>query len=212
MARTVFLLLVLLNLLALAWIYLKGDDRINAGREPQRAKSELAADKIRLLTPADSVPESCRAFVGATATEAQEITKAWSEKLPAAHITVNSVMPQPVFDMVIAGLASRAVAEAKLVQLKSLGISEGLQIKAEDGKRFSVLMATFTERGAADEALKNAARKGVRSAVIVPRQTAPAQPAIEVRGGDAILKPLAELAALRKGLTAAQCDTARGAP
>ncbi|CAG4884565.1 conserved protein of unknown function [Georgfuchsia toluolica] len=212
MARTVFLLLVLLNLLAFAWVYLKGDDRINAGREPQRAKSELAVDKIRLLTPVDSVPESCRAFVGATVVEAQEIAKAWSEKLPAAHITVNSVMPHPVFDMVIAGLASRAVAEAKLVQLKSLGISEALQVKTEDGKRFSVLMATFTERGAADEALKNVAQKGVRSAVIIQRQAALAQPAIEVRGGDAILKPLAELASLHRGLTAAQCDAARGAP
>ena len=62
MARTIFLLLVLLNLLTFAWIYLKGDDRINAGREPQRAKSELAVDKIRLLTAADSVSENCRAL------------------------------------------------------------------------------------------------------------------------------------------------------
>ena len=212
MARTIFLLLVLLNLLAFVWIYLKGDDRINAGREPQRAKSELAVDKVLLLTAADSVPESCRAFAGATVAEAQEIVKAWSEKLPAAHIAINSALPQPIFDIVITGLASRAAAEAKLAQLKIIGISEGVQIKAEDSKRFSILMASFAERAKADDALKAAAGKGVRSAVIAQRLPAPEQPTIEVRGGEAILKPLIELAALHKGLAPAVCDAARGAP
>ena len=107
-------------------------------------------------------------------------------------------MPQPIFDMVITGLASRAGAEAKLIQLKILGISEGVQIKTEDGKRFSILMASFAERAKADAALQAAASKGVRSAAIVQRLPAPEQATIEVRGGDAVMKPLTELATLHR--------------
>lgn len=207
MARTIFLFLVLLNTLALAWLYLKGDERFNAGREPQRANTELAAGQVRLLPPADIAAESCHAYVGASAAEAQEITKAWSEKLPAAHIAVISVMPKPVFDMAIIGLASRDLAETKLAQLKRLGAGDGAQIKEVDSQHFSVLIATFTERGAAEDALKNAALKGVRSAVIVQRQAAPGQSVIEVRSSDAALKTLTELAAARKGLAPAACAT-----
>ena len=221
MARTLFLFLVLLNLLALGWIYLKGDERINASREPQRAKVELAADMVRLLVPADSAPDalslaqslisptpaadSCRAYAGATVTEAQEIAKAWSGKLPAARIVVNPVMPRPVFDMVIAGLIPRAAAETKLAELKKLGISDGAQIKAEDDKHFLILIASFAERGAAEDALRSATRKGVRSAVIVRRQAVAEQSTIEVHGSDATLKLLGDLAALRKGLTPVSC-------
>lgn len=223
MARTIFLLLVLLNLLTLAWIYLKGDERINAGREPQRAKSTLAADRIRLLVAADSAQETlalvqaattpasavtagtCHAYAGATVAQAQEIAKAWSQKLPAARIATNPVMPRQVFDIVIAGLASRAAAETKLVELKKLGISDGVQIKAEDDKRFSVFMASFAERDAADDALKSVIQKGVRSAAVVQRQPAPEQSIIEVRGSDAALKPLTELVSARKDLTPVAC-------
>lgn len=212
MARTIFLLLVLLNLLAFAWIYLKGDERMDAGREPQRAKSELATDKIRLMTSRGSTLESCHAYAGVTFAEAQEIAKAWSEKLPAAHFAINPIMLQPAFDMIIAGLASRAAAETKLAQLKNLGISEGVQIKSVDDKHFLLLMASFKERSAAEDALKNVVKKGIRSAVIVERKAASAPSTIEIRGGDAILKPLAELASLNKSLVPVACDAARNSP
>lgn len=226
MARTFFLLLLLLNALMLAWIYLKGDERISAGREPLRTKAEMAADKIRLLPPADSPPaalaamettavsapaaiaaESCRAFSGATVAEAQEIVKAWSEKLTAAHISANPIPLQQVFDIVIPDLASRTAAELKLTELKKLGVGDGIQIRAEDNKHFSVYIATFAERNAAEEALKSAAKKGVRSAIIAQRQAAVQQSTIEVRGSDAILKPLAELASARNNLISVECAT-----
>lgn len=202
MARTLFLLLVLLNLMAFAWIFLKGDERIDAGREPQRAKSELAAAKVRLLTATDSAAQICRAYAGATVAEAREIVTTWSEKLPAAQIALIPAMPPPVFDMVMPGLASRAAAEIKLAQLKNLGISEGVQIKAENDNKFSVLMASFKERSAAEDALKNAATKGVRSAVIIER---PLPSTIEVRGVEAVLKPLEALVAVHKGLAPVAC-------
>lgn len=220
MARTIFLVLILLNALALAWVYLKGDARLNAGREPLRAKSELAASKIRLLAPEDNpsegltngppaisavAAEGCRAYAGATPAEAQEIVRLWSEKLTPARVSVSPVEPQPVFEVVIAGLVSSTAADAKLAELNKLGAGAGAQIRLEDDKRFSVLLATFPERAAADEALKNAAKKGVRSAMIVPRQAAPTQSTIEVRGADISLKALDGLASSHKNLTPAEC-------
>ncbi|MFY9328798.1 MAG: hypothetical protein WAO76_12415 [Georgfuchsia sp.] len=212
MARTVFLLLVLLNLMAFAWIYLKGDDHINAGREPQRANSELAADKIRLVPAEEIGPESCRAFAGVTVAEAQEIAKVWSGKLPAAHITVNSAMPQKTFDLVITGIATRAAAEIKQAQLKNLGITEGVSIKTADDKQFEVLMASFKERSVADDALNDAAKKGVHSAVIVERMAVSAPATIEVRGDDTDQNLLTELASLHKGLAPGACEVARNLP
>lgn len=223
MARTICLLLILTNALALAWIYWKGDERIDAGREPARAKSELVPQKIRLIVPAESSPqalapvaaetistvamENCRAYAGATTAEAQEIEKLWSQKLVGAHVTAIPEVPSPTFEMVVAGLASRGAAETKLAELKKFGIGDGVLVRPEDDKRFSVVVASYREKKAADDALKIAGGKGVRSAVIVQRQAAPERSMIEVRGNDASLKVLAELASAHKGLTSVECAT-----
>lgn len=221
MARTFFVLLLLLNILALAWLYLKDDEHINAGREPQRANSGLAADKIRLLTPAANSPdeqtlaaptaasavaaESCRAYAGATTAEANEIITSWQEKLAGARVTANPVIPAPVFDIAITGLTSRTAAEAKIAELKKLGIGQPLQIQFGDDKHFSVSLGSFAEQHAADEALKNVTKLGIRSAVIVKRQPVPQQSIIEVRGNETTLKLLTDLATARKGLTSTEC-------
>lgn len=224
MARTIFLLLILLNLLMLAWVYLKGDERINAGREPQRIKTVLAADKVRILLPTEDTPpgisaglsivpaataDDCRAYAGATPAEAQEILKAWTAKLSAARIVATPVMPPKVFDIAIAGLASRVAAEAKQAELKKLGFSDGVQINFGEDKHFSLLIASFADRGAADDALKTAVKKGVRSAAVVERQPVPVQATIEVHGSDAVIRQLPELAASYKGLSPLSCNVAR---
>jgi hypothetical protein len=217
MARTIFLLVVLLNLIALAWVYLKGDELTDTGREPQRAEQVLATDKVRLLPANEKAPEaqsgtqaapaeSCRAFVGATPAEAQSIAKAWMEKLPAVRIAVNPVMPASVFDVAIIGLTNRADAEASLVELKKLGISEGAQIRAEDkDKRFSLVIASFAARGAAEKALNSAIQKGVLSAKLIERQPESEQSVIEVRGTDTTLLKLPELLSSLKMLRPANC-------
>src|SRR5690606_5397258 len=104
-------------------------------------------------------------------------------------------------------LASRAAAETKLAELKRLGISDGVSIRAEDDKRFTVVIAKFAELGAADEAFKDATQKGVRSASLIQMQPEPRQAIIEVRGGEVDMELLSGLAAARPNLGATPCAT-----
>ena len=232
MARTIFLTLLLLNLVALAWIYAKGDERINAGREPLRIKAQLVPDKIRLVamtensvsaaasdslstkqtglsaTPPSVAPvvaETCHGYIGATVKEAQQIAQTLAGKLPAARIAVNPIIPPSSFDMAITGLASRPLAEAKLAELKKLGIKDGAQIKAEDDKHFSLVIASFTERPAGEEALKAINKKGVTAASLMERKPVPEKSMIEIRGSESALKKLSEQMAPFKILIPAAC-------
>ena len=230
MARTIFLVLLLLNLIALAWVYVKGDERTNAGREPQRIKAEFSAEKIRALsspengistsvsdglsqtqtalsTTASAASEICHSYTGATIKEAQQITQTISTKLPGARVVANPIVMPTVFDLVIAGLVSHPLAETRLAEVKKLGFRESLQIRADDNNRFSLLIASYPERGVAEEALKAAVKKGVASVVVVERQPAPEKATIEVRGSENALKKLPEQIALFKMLSPAACTT-----
>ena len=230
MARTIFLLLVLLNLMAFAWIYFSAGARDSEGREPQRLKAEMAADRIRFAPLADAADLSgaalsssatavsaaeavvCRAFVGANADEAQKISRAWIAKLPDAAITLAPVVPPPLFDIVITGLATRTAAETKVSELKKLGVANAVNIRADDDKHFSLLLDSFAERKAAEDALKSLGKKNVRSVTVIERKPGPEKSAIEVRGKEAVLKKLSELAAAAKTLSPAACAAVKSVP
>ena len=223
MARTIFLILLLLNLVVLAWVYANGNDRINASREPQRIKAQLAGDRIHIvamiesgisagagLSAAQTAPlaetDTCHAYVGATIKEAQQIAQALAGKFPAARIVASPISRPSSFDLAISGLASRVLAEAKLAELKRLGINDAVQIKVEEDKRFSLVIASFTERSAAEEALKTANKKGVVSAVVIEHKFAPEKSTIEIRGSESALKKLPEQLASFKMLSAVLCS------
>lgn len=227
MARTIFLTLLLLNLAALAWIYARGEEKINTGREPLRSKAQLETDRIRLMVDAEdkvsavsgsavvsqgAVPktdlaaaENCHAYTGATIQEAQQIAHALAESLPDARIAATPINMPLSFEIAISGLASRVQVDAKLVELKKRGVKEGAQIRSEEDKRYTLVIESFAERSAAEEALKTLAKKGLASAAIFERRPSPEKAMVEIRGSDAALKKLPEQIALFKSLTATAC-------
>lgn len=209
MLRAVFLLLVLLNLLALAWGNGLLGDR-NPDREPQRSAAQFAADKIHIVPASElasaTALRSCHAFAGLAAVEAQQIKATWTEKMPVATVTVRPA-PQPAsYDIAITGLPSTA-ADAKLTELKQLGFNDGPHIVAENDKRCSIVIASFAARAAADEAMKNMIKKGLHSGTVVARPAVPDRVVIEVRGGESDTQKLSELAAALKNATPAACAT-----
>ena len=217
MARTLFLLLVLLNMGVFAWIYSTNEVHENVGREPQRLKAEMAADRIRLLSPDEVLARAasarrCVGYSAATASDATALAKTWTEKLPDASVTVVPVIVPATFDVAIVGLATRAAADTKLAELKKLGVADGVRIRADDDTRFSVLIASSADRKSADEALKEVAKKGVRSASVVERRPASEKSTIEVRGNESALQKLPELAAATKALSIAACGVAKNTP
>jgi cell division septation protein DedD len=219
MSRTVFLLLVLLNIAAFAWIMTT--DKGNEGREPQRAAAQYAVDKIRIAPPdeaatiADAPPatqvptaagQTCSAIMLALA-DAEQLKTAWVEKLPQASVSFTPVPSPPVFDVAIAGLASRAAAEAKLAELRKIGFKENLEIVAGADNHYSVLIASFPDKARAEEGFKSVTGRGVRSASLVVRQAQADKATVEVRGTPAALQKLPELMAAVKNATPASCAT-----
>ncbi len=219
MARTIFLILLLLNLAGLAWMITMGAAKDKAGREPQRNATQMLPDKIRIVPVPDetalsatsaAVPvappsEICLAYTGAAVSDAQLIVKMLSEKLPAVHAIATAMVPASRFDMVIPGLASRQAAEVKLAELKKLGVDQGVGISTDDPKGYALLIASFAERALADDALKVMAKKGVRSAAIVERKPVPEKSTIEIRGSESAMKSLPQQLAAYKSLVSTAC-------
>jgi len=219
MPRTVFMLLLLLNVAAFAWIL--NTDKGNEGREPQRAAAQYAADKIRIAPPAEAaaiadaapvspapsaVSQACSALL-LTQAEAEQLKTTWVEKLPQASISLSPVMAPAVFDVVIASMANRSAAEAKLAELKKIGFKESMEVVAGADNHYVVLIASFADKAKAEESFKSVTGRGVRSASLIARQSQMDKATIEVRGMPAALQKLPELMAAVKNATPATCAT-----
>lgn len=205
MARNVFLILLLLNFLGLAWIFLQGDARINQSREPQRVLDQIAPEAVRIRASTGSNEEICRAYAAAALPQAQEVAKAWSVALPAASVLVNALPPTRVFEIVIAGIKTLPLAEKTLAELKALGLTQNGEIRKGELNLYTLAMASFTDRAAAEQALKNLTTRGLRLAAIAERQPETGRAVIEVRGRENVLRKLPELTTNFKTLTPATC-------
>ena len=227
MARTIFLVLVFVNLAVLAWIYLTSEERALAGREPERAKVQISADRIRLIdiaqagssaVAAGSLPQlsaasgaspvavgSCVAYSGATVAEARQIASALTEKLATIRVVVNPLAQRAVFEIIIGGLVSRAQVDSRLAELKRLGFEQGIAVRNSDDKHFSLLLASFGEKAAAEEAKTELTRKGVKSAQVVGQKSPPDMATLDVHGGNEALKKLSELVPALKKLNQEAC-------
>ncbi len=209
MPRLVFLLLLLLNALALAWVSGQFGDTSRTGREPGRPAAQLAADRIRIAAPADdaslsATAQACRAIVLPFAT-AQQVATGWAAGMPDARIAVAPLVGAPVYDLVIPGLTSRAAAETKLGEVRKLGGEGDIQIVVNAESRYSLLLATFSDQKQAEAALKNVYARGVRSAALANRPARIEQAVIEVRGGADTMQKLPALIAAAGNAVAAEC-------
>lgn len=202
MARTVFLTLLLVNLVMLAWIYLNGASRDAIGREPQRVATQLAPERIRIVdAPLPAQPIACQGYAGLAPADAEALVKAWTEKFPAVRFNIISVVPKPAFDVVLAGFASRAAAETRLVELKAVGVGDALQVRSEVGAKFS-LVASFADRFGAEAKQRSLVQKGIANVAVIDKPPAAPSATIEARGTATVLAPLSEQA---RNLTATSC-------
>lgn len=203
MARTVFLILVSINVALFAWGYLNAERHEMAGREPQRIAMQLQPEKIRIVDPRANEMTACRAYTGAAPADAQELVKTWGVQFPAVTFSVVPVPSPATFEAIIAGFNTRAAAAARLNELRTLGIDESFVVRAEEGGKFS-LVASFADHFGAEAKQRAAAQKGVVGVSIAERPSPTANAIIQARGPTSALASLATQAAA-KNLTATSC-------
>lgn len=203
MARTIFLILVSLNVAMLAWVYLNAERHEMAGREPQRTALQLQPEKIRIIEPTVRADVVCQAFAGVALADAQELAREWGPQFPSVTFSVVPAPSASTFDAVIGSFNTRAAVTARLAELHTLGVAEGFALRADEGGKFS-LAASFADRPGAEAKQRAAAQKGVADVNVVERSAPAATAVIQARGVAAALVPVAVQATTRN-LAVATC-------
>lgn len=200
--RFAFLVLFLANLVLFAWGQSHWGAR-ETGREPERLQRQVIPERLRIV-PTGALP-ACRRIEWLSAAEAERLRAGiaalpgWSaEQLPRAE--------SPAHWVVIPELASRALAERKIGELRQLGVSEGEIVEDAVLGPFAVSLGVFRGRQTAEEHLQSLAKKGVRSARLARRDLPPERFALELVAAQAELtEKLPALLAGLDGIKVGEC-------
>ena len=183
--RTLFIFLVLLNLLFFAWAegYFGAPED---GREPERLARQLAPEKLKVLgaTAAGGKPlaEACRLVKGLTPEEAQGLSNRAQGKFPGLKIASEPIEEATNYWLLIPPMPDRPTAEKKLAELKRLGIS-GYQLVEEEGAlKLAIVLGTFKNEQDGNAFLQGLAKRGVRSAKLQPREKTVVKVQLTVKG------------------------------
>lgn len=206
--RLFFFLLVFANLIFYAWAqgYFGGSDE---NREPQRLAGQLHAEKLRIVSSQQMAKEekqalACRVINGLNQSEAEKLMTA--VKTGGGNATILAPEEPKPHLVVIADLASKAIAERKVAELARFGITEPSTVELEGG-RYEIVLASFSTEAAAREMLKGLVKRGIRSAAVDSREQAQ-QVRVEVRGPAAeLLRQLPQLIAPHAAATIGDCPS-----
>lgn len=173
MMRTLFILLLLINLLFLAWAqgYFGAPDE---GREPQRLARQLAPDKLRVVSATLSEPRppvvACRLIDGLGAEEAERLRSEAQTRAPGLAFASEPIEDPGSYWVLIPPMTDRAAAEKKLAELKRLGVSGYQLIEEEGALKFAIVLGAFKSQQAGSEFLQGLVKRGVRSAKLQARE------------------------------------------
>jgi len=228
--RASFFLLVLLNLVFFAWGQGYFGPR-DEGREPERLAKQITPEKVRLVADGEAPPQTpppapapapapepvpvaaptptpapapalvCRRIDGLPATEVESL-QAKAGKVAGVQWVSLPQAPQTLYWVHIPPQATRAVADKKMAELRSLGVTDYHLI--ETGKdALAISLGQFRSEDAAKTFLAAAQKKGVRSAQIKPRDVPTGKVMLEARGTAEVIKALT--AALGDAITLVDC-------
>lgn len=205
--RLSFFLLVLANLIFLAWTqgHFGGTDD---SREPQRLTQQLHAEKLRIVRSAKAPPAkkgemACRAIDGLGTADAEVLESTLvaagmeARRFPQAEPKIHLV--------VIPDLSSKAAADKKSAELVRFGVTEQKTVALPDG-RHEIVLGRFQTEAAASEFLLGLTRRNIKSARTDSRDQPVLRTRIEVRAPASILLPqLPRLVASHADAALAEC-------
>lgn len=191
LARPIFFLLVLANLLLFAWAqgYFGAADE---NREPERLSQQLQADKLRIVrkvgvaapAPAPAADLACRVISGLATAEAETLKGA-----VAAAGGASQVLPptdEKQYLVAITELPNQAAAEKKAAELGRFGVTEQTSVPLEGG-RYEIVLGRFPTEAAAREFLQGLMKRGIKSARVEARDAPAGKVRLEARAPAAIL-------------------------
>lgn len=212
--RSAFILLILANLLFLAWgqgFFGTTED----GREPQRLANQLAPEKLRVteLAPQPAAPpppvEACRLVSGLKLAEAQRLQAQAQSDGKSANLkfVVRPLEAPSGFWVFIPPFANKAAADKKMAELKQLGIADLYLMADEGADKLAISLGMFSSEQAANEFLHALTKRGVKSAKMQPRSKPAEKAQLEARGPhDLLLTRLPELLAGSTEASVGECS------
>src|SRR5271169_2619387 len=212
--RTLFLLLVLLNLALFGWLRGMFGAVPVIGREPGRLDQQIAAERMRVLT--DREVQQLRHRAGEPSAAAAPVAVA-----PAAALAPEALAPclqigdftseapltrlrQKLSEFKLADHASeqtlelpgwylvylppaktRGDAERRADELRAQNVRDVLVVLGDGPTRFSILLGSFRDRDLALKPLAELERRGVKGARVTDNPTGVQVTRVRVRGLDA---------------------------
>jgi hypothetical protein len=207
--RATFLLLLLANLLFLAWWQGYLGPRGTDGHEPQRLETQVSPDRIRILkakseraagvagapltatsaasnlsgTAVAAAPlESCREIGPLALDEAEHTKAALSKAAPDVTVTLKQVPEPQSYWVHFPPLPNRQAAEKKSAEVKRLGFAEYYVVQDEGPTRNAISLGLFGSEQAANDYVGALAKKGIRGARIQVRDKEASKARLEIRG------------------------------
>jgi len=207
--RVVVFLLILANLLFLAWAQgyfgqsvdadsFRSQQQLLADRIKVVARGEAPADAAKVENPAkaDEPPAAqfCLQLGDLPAADGVRIEGLVAEKWPAFKIQRTTTEGGAGYWVFIPPLASKPEADAKAVELKRLRVPEFYVVQEAGPNNRAISLGLFSSKDAAAARLEQLRGLGVKSAKVGERR--PATVALEIHGpeaqADALRETLAE--------------------
>lgn len=217
--RTLFLLLVLANVVFFAWSrYVSPPD---AGADPAPLARQIEPERLKVVVPGEALPAApataplvapttarpaaatvatvkCMEWGSFTLTDTPQAEKALEPLALGPRLTQRRTEEQAHWWVFIPPATSRALALKKAAELKTLGIDEYFVVQDEGAHRWAISLGVFRTEEAARARLAALRAQGVRSAQVAERETT-------------VPKVWLQVANVDGGLLARLKETARGA-
>ena len=200
--RTLFLLLLLVNLGFFAWTQYSGGE--SAQRDPGPLHKQLAPEQIRILSPREAGvaaaakpaaprPETdlraCAEWGSFSVTDAEKAEKALAPLALGARLAQRRVEEFAGWWVYFPPQGGKAAAAKKAAELKALAIEDYFIVLEEGPWRWALSLGVFKTEEAANSRLEALRAKGVRTAQLGQRETQVQKVLFEVRGVDSAVLP-----------------------
>ena len=217
--RTLFLLLVLVNVLFFAWSrYVSPPE---AGSDPAPLARQIEPEKLKVIAPGE-VPAApvpltapaaasvatvkCIEWGSFTLADAPRAEKALEPLALGARLTQRRTEEQAHWWVFIPPAPSRALALKKAAELKTLAVDEYFVMQDEGPHRWAISLGVFRTEDGARARLAALQAQGVRSAQVGEREATVPKVWLQVSGVDpGLLARLKETARTAEGSELREC-------